>query len=71
MSACAATPSSRPLGNAPSGESGLILASCWRTITGVDLRLKVGGLPSEVKEAEIILEKARLCKKIAERVRSS
>ncbi len=32
-------------------------------------RLKVGGLPSEVKEAEISLEKARLRKKIAERTR--
>ncbi len=30
-------------------------------------RLKSGGLPSEVKEAEISLEKARLRKKIAER----
>ncbi|THJ21140.1 MAG: F0F1 ATP synthase subunit epsilon [Nitrospira sp. CG24E] len=30
-------------------------------------RLKAGGLPSEVKEAEISLEKARLRKKIAER----
>ena len=32
-------------------------------------RLKAGGLPSEVKEAEISLEKARLRKKIAERAR--
>ncbi|HEX2055230.1 MAG TPA: F0F1 ATP synthase subunit epsilon [Nitrospiraceae bacterium] len=30
-------------------------------------RLQMGGLPSEVKEAEISLEKARLRKKIAER----
>ena len=30
-------------------------------------RLKAGGLPSEVKEAEISLEKARLRKKIADR----
>ncbi len=30
-------------------------------------RLQVGGLPSEVKEAEISLEKARLRRKIAER----
>ena len=30
-------------------------------------RLKAGGLPSEVKEAEISLEKARLRRKIAER----
>ena len=34
-------------------------------------RLKVGGLPSEVKEAEISLEKARLRKKIAERTRNA
>ena len=34
-------------------------------------RLKVGGLPSEVKEAEISLEKARLRKKIAERARKT
>lgn len=34
-------------------------------------RLKAGGLPSEVKEAEISLEKARLRKKIADRVRKS
>ena len=32
-------------------------------------RLQVGGLPSEVKEAEISLEKARLRKKIAEHAR--
>ena len=32
-------------------------------------RLKAGGLPSELKEAEISLEKARLRKKIAERAR--
>ena len=34
-------------------------------------RLKVGGLPSELKEAEISLEKARLRKKIAERARKT
>lgn len=34
-------------------------------------RLKAGGLPSEVKEAEISLEKARLRKRIAERTRKS
>ncbi len=34
-------------------------------------RLKVGGLPSEVKEAEISLDKARLRKKIAERARQT
>ena len=32
-------------------------------------RLHAGGLPSEVKEAQISLEKARLRKKIAERTR--
>ena len=32
-------------------------------------RVKAGGLPSEVKEAEISLAKARLRRKIAERVR--
>ena len=32
-------------------------------------RLQVGGLPSEVKEAEISLEKARLRKRIAERAK--
>jgi F-type H+-transporting ATPase subunit epsilon len=32
-------------------------------------RLQQGGLPSEVKEAQISLEKARLRKKIAERTR--
>jgi F-type H+-transporting ATPase subunit epsilon len=32
-------------------------------------RLQAGGLPSEVKEAQISLEKARLRKKIAERAR--
>ncbi len=32
-------------------------------------RLKTGGLPSDLKEAQISLEKARLRKKIAERAR--
>lgn len=32
-------------------------------------RLRAGGLPSEVKEAEVSLEKARLRKKIADRSR--
>ncbi len=32
-------------------------------------RLEVGGLPSDLKEAQISLEKARLRKKIAERAR--
>jgi F-type H+-transporting ATPase subunit epsilon len=34
-------------------------------------RLEVGGLPSELKEAQISLEKARLRKKIAERAQKS
>jgi F-type H+-transporting ATPase subunit epsilon len=34
-------------------------------------RVQAGGLPSEVKEAQISLEKARLRKKIAERVRKT
>jgi F-type H+-transporting ATPase subunit epsilon len=34
-------------------------------------RLQVGGLPSELKEAQISLEKARLRKKIAERARKT
>jgi F-type H+-transporting ATPase subunit epsilon len=36
-------------------------------VAEAERRLQVGGLPSEVKEAEISLEKARLRKKIAER----
>lgn len=34
-------------------------------------RLQAGGLPSDVKEAQISLEKARLRKKIAERARKT
>jgi len=34
-------------------------------------KLQAGGLPSEVKEAQISLEKARLRKKIAERTRKT
>ena len=34
-------------------------------------RLEVGGLPSDLKEAQISLEKARLRKRIAERARKS
>jgi len=41
------------------------------TFEKAEQRLKVGGLPSEVKEAEISLEKARLRKKIAERTRKN
>lgn len=38
-------------------------------VAEAERRLSVGGLPSEVKEAQISLEKARLRKKIAERMR--
>lgn len=38
-------------------------------VAEAETRLKVGGLPSEVKEAQISLEKARLRQKIAERAR--
>ena len=40
-------------------------------VTEAERRLQVGGLPSELKEAEISLEKARLRKKIAERARKT
>lgn len=40
-------------------------------VAEAEQRLQVGGLPSEVKEAQISLEKARLRKKIAERARKS
>ncbi|MDE3019998.1 MAG: F0F1 ATP synthase subunit epsilon [Nitrospirota bacterium] len=36
-------------------------------VVEAEKRLQVGGLPSELKEAQISLEKARLRKKIAER----
>mgnify|MGYP001234814452 CR=1 FL=1 len=36
-------------------------------VESAERRLKAGGLPSELKEAEISLEKARLRKKLAER----
>ncbi|MBI3806461.1 MAG: F0F1 ATP synthase subunit epsilon [Nitrospirae bacterium] len=36
-------------------------------VAEMEKRLEVGGLPSELKEAQISLEKARLRKKIAER----
>ncbi len=38
-------------------------------VAEAERRLQAGGLPSEVKEAQISLEKARLRKKIAERAR--
>lgn len=43
------------------------LARAQAALTKAEHRLKVGGLPSEVKEAEISLEKARLRKKISDR----
>jgi len=39
-------------------------------VESAERRLKAGGLPAELKEAEISLEKARLRKKIAERTGS-
>ena len=38
-------------------------------VTKAEQRLEMGGLPSEVEEARVSLEKARLRKKIAERAR--
>lgn len=38
-------------------------------VAEAEQRLQTGGLPSDVKEAQISLEKARLRKKIAERTR--
>lgn len=38
-------------------------------VAEAERRLQAGGLPSEVKEAQISLEKARLRKKIAERAK--
>jgi F-type H+-transporting ATPase subunit epsilon len=38
-------------------------------VAEAERRLQAGGLPSEVKEAQVSLEKARLRKKIAERAR--
>src|SRR5215831_19835315 len=38
-------------------------------VAEAERRLQTGGLPSDLKEAEISLEKARLRKKIAERAR--
>lgn len=40
-------------------------------VVEAERRLQAGGLPSEVKEAQISLEKARLRKKIAERTRKA
>ena len=45
--------------------------SAQTAVEKAEQRLKAGGLPSEVKEAEISLEKARLRKKIAERARKT
>ncbi len=38
-------------------------------VAKAEQRLEIGGLPSEVEEAKVSLEKARLRKKIAERAR--
>jgi F-type H+-transporting ATPase subunit epsilon len=43
------------------------LGSAQAAVEKAEERLKAGGLPSEVKDAEISLEKARLRKKIADR----
>ncbi len=40
-------------------------------VAEAERRLQAGGLPSEVKEGQISLEKARLRKKIAERTRKT
>jgi len=40
-------------------------------VADAERRLQAGGLPSEVKEAQISLENARLRKKIAERARKT
>lgn len=40
-------------------------------VADAERRLQAGGLPSEVKEAQISLEKAHLRKKIAERARKT
>jgi F-type H+-transporting ATPase subunit epsilon len=40
-------------------------------VAEAERRLQAGGLPSEVKEAQISLEKARLRRKIAERTRKT
>ena len=43
------------------------VGSAQAAVEKAEERLKAGGLPSEVKDAEISLEKARLRKKIADR----
>jgi F-type H+-transporting ATPase subunit epsilon len=40
-------------------------------VAEAEQRLKVGGLPSDLKEAQISLEKARLRQRIAERTRKT
>ena len=40
-------------------------------VAEAERRLQAGGLPSEVREAQVSLEKARLRKKIAERARKT
>ncbi|MGH7233157.1 MAG: F0F1 ATP synthase subunit epsilon [Nitrospiraceae bacterium] len=41
------------------------------TVEAAEKRLEMGGLPSEVEEAKVSLEKARLRKRIAERTRTT
>ncbi len=45
------------------------VARAQAAVEAAERRLKSGGLPSEVRDAEISLEKARLRRKIAERAR--
>jgi F-type H+-transporting ATPase subunit epsilon len=45
------------------------IARAQASVEEAEQRFKAGGLPSEVKEAQISLEKARLRRKIAERAR--
>jgi F-type H+-transporting ATPase subunit epsilon len=42
-----------------------------QAVEKAEQRLQAGGLPSEVKEAQISLEKARLRKKIADRAKKA
>ena len=50
---------------------GVISPGAQAAVEEAERRLEMGGLPSELKEAQISLEKARLRKKIAERARRS
>jgi F-type H+-transporting ATPase subunit epsilon len=46
------------------------LSRAQEAVEKAERRLEIGGLPSEVEEAKISLEKARLRQKIAERART-